>query len=121
MNADHPDLKDFIYSKKIIEDMTKALASAGIKDSIAAEIFDPYTLLPYQNANNSVRVTDDFMRALESDSYWDLKAITTGKAMETLKASEIMDWMADAAWHCADPGIQMDTTINEWHTCPNTS
>ena len=120
MNTDHPDLKDFIYCKKVVEDMTKALAVAGIKDSIAAELFDPYTLLPYQNANNSVRVTDEFMRSLEADGYWDLKAVTTGNTLETVKAREIMDWITDAAWHSADPGIQYDTTINEWHTCPNT-
>ncbi len=120
LDVDHPDIKNFIYCKKVIEDMTKALASMGIKDSIEADLFDPYTLLPYQNANNSVRVTDNFMRALEADGYWDLKARTTGKTIETLKAREVMGWIADAAWHSADPGIQYDTTINEWHTCINT-
>src|SRR3989344_3631183 len=65
LNVDHPDIHSFIYSKKIIEDMTKALAREGFKDSIAADLFDPYTLLPYQNANNSVRVSDAFMRAVE--------------------------------------------------------
>lgn len=119
LNVDHPDIKNFIYCKKIIEDMTKALAQSGIRDSIEADIFDPYTLLPYQNANNSVRVTDEFMRAVEADGYWDLKARTTGKTMETVKAREVLNWCADAAWHSADPGMQYDTTINEWHTCPN--
>lgn len=119
LGVEHPDIKDFIYCKKVIEDMTKALSAQGFKDSIAAEIFDPYTLLPYQNANNSVRVTDEFMRAVEADGYWSLKAITTGKEMESVKAREVLRWMADAAWHSADPGIQYDTTINEWHTCPN--
>lgn len=118
MNVDHPDIKDFIYCKKNIEDMTKALARSGIKDSIAADIFDPYTLLPYQNANNSVRVTDEFMQAVERDDWWDLKAVTTGETLERVKAGEIMDWIADAAWHCADPGMQYDTTTNFWHTCP---
>jgi len=116
LNVDHPDIRSFIYCKKIIEDMTKALAGAGIKDSIEADLFDPYTLLPYQNANNSVRVTDEFMRAVEADGYWDLKAITTGQTLETAKAREVMEWIADAAWHSADPGMQYDTTINEWHT-----
>jgi len=120
LNVDHPDVKNFIYCKKIIEDMTKALAQSGIKDSIEADIFDPYTLLPYQNANNSVRVTDEFMRAVENDSLWDLKAATTGESLEKIRAREVMAWMADAAWHSADPGIQYDTTINDWHTCPNT-
>ena len=120
LNVDHPDIKNFIYCKKIIEDMTKALIRSGIKDSITADIFDPYTLLPYQNANNSVRVNDEFMRAVQADGYWNLKSITTGEAVETIKARELMDWVADATWHSADPGIQYDTTINEWHTCPNT-
>lgn len=119
LNVDHPDVHSFIYSKKIIEDMTKALAQAGFKDSIAADLFDPYTLLPYQNANNSVRVSDAFMRAVEADGYWDLKSVTTGENVETLKAKDVLRWMADAAWHSADPGIQYDTTINEWHTLPN--
>ena len=120
LNVDHPDIKNFIYCKKIIEDMTKALIQSGIKDSITADIFDPYTLLPYQNANNSVRVNDGFMRAVQADGYWNLKGVTTGETIETLKARGIMDWVADAAWHSADPGMQYDTTINEWHTCPNT-
>jgi ribonucleoside-diphosphate reductase alpha chain len=119
LNVDHPDIKSFIYSKKVIEDMTKALIRAGFKDDIKADLFDPYTLLPYQNANNSVRVTDAFMRAVEADGYWDLKSVTTGETIETVKAKEVLRWMADAAWHSADPGIQYDTTINEWHTCPN--
>jgi len=120
LNVDHPDIKDFIYCKKIIEDMTKALARAGIKDSITADIFDPYTLLPYQNANNSVRVTDEFMKAVENDSLWHFRAVTSGESIEKARAREVLDWMADAAWESADPGIQFDTTINDWHTCPNT-
>jgi len=120
LDAAHPDIKDFIYCKKIIEDMTKVLQASGIKNSIAAEIFDPYTLLPYQNANNSVRVTDDFMRAVEEDGIWEFKSITTGEVLEKIKARKVLDWCADAAWHSADPGIQYDTTINDWHTCSNT-
>jgi ribonucleoside-diphosphate reductase alpha chain len=119
LNVDHPDIKNFIYCKKIIEDLTKALAQSGIKDSIEADIFDPYTLLPYQNANNSVRVNDDFMRAVEADGYWDLLSVIEGKSLQNLKAREVMNWITDAAWHSADPGLQYDTTINEWHTCPN--
>jgi len=120
LRVDHPDIKPFIYSKKIIEDMSKVLERGGIKNSIEGDLFDPYTILPYQNANNSVRVTDDFMRAVENDDQWDLKAPTTGKTLETVKAREVMDWIADATWHSADPGMQYDTTINDWHTCPNT-
>lgn len=120
LDADHPDIKDFIYSKKIIEDMTKALATSGFRDSIAAEIFDPYTLLPYQNANNSVRVTDEFMQAVEEDKDWDLTARVDGRVLETVKARQLMDWIADAAWYSADPGMQYDTTINSWNTASNT-
>ncbi len=120
LNAEHPDIKNFIYCKKIIEDMTKALQQAGIKDSIEADIFDPYTLLPYQNANNSVRVSDDFMQAVLTDGQWNLKGVTNGETIEMLKAREVMDWIADAAWQSADPGMQYDTTINNWHTCSNT-
>ena len=120
MNVDHPDIKDFIYCKKNIEEMVKVLTLAGVKNSIAGELFDPYTLLPYQNANNSVRVTDDFMRAVENDEDWNLNAVTTGKTLETVKAREIMNWIADAAWASADPGMQYDTTINAWNTAANT-
>lgn len=121
LNVDHPDIKNFIYCKKVIEDMTKALAQSGIKDSIEADIFDPYTLLPYQNANNSVRVTDEFMKAVENDSLWNLKAVISGETIERLRARELMAWITDAAWHSADPGIQYDTTINNWHTLANAS
>ncbi len=119
LNVDHPDIKDFIYCKKVIEDMTKVLQAAGIHDSIEANLFDPYALLPYQNANNSVRVTDEFMQAVEEDGDWGLKARKTGETVETVKAREVMEWMTDATWHSADPGIQYDTTINDWNTCPN--
>ena len=118
LNADHPDIKEFIYSKKIIEEMTRILEASGIKASIEGDLFNPYTLLPYQNANNSVRVTDEFMKKVEADEGWELKAVVTGEAIEKVKAREVMDWMVDAAWHSADPGIQFDTTINDWHTCP---
>lgn len=120
LDVNHPDLKDFIYSKKIIEDMIRTLTVAGVKNSIAADLFDPYTLLPYQNANNSVRVTDEFMQAVEADADWNLTARVTGKTLETVKAREIMNWIADAAWASADPGMQYDTTINNWNTVSNT-
>lgn len=120
MNVDHPDLKDFIYCKQVIEEYTQALVASGIENNLDTDLFSPYTLLPYQNANNSVRVTDEFMRAVEADAPWDLKAVTTGKAMETMPAREIMDWIADAAWRSADPGMQYDTTINKWNTASNT-
>jgi ribonucleoside-diphosphate reductase alpha chain len=80
---------------------------------------DAYSI-QYQNANNSVRVTDEFMRAVEQDQDWRLKAVTTGETLETLRARDLMREVAQAAWECADPGMQYDTTINEWHTCPAT-
>lgn len=120
LNSDHPDIKDFVYCKKNIEEMTHILEASGVKNSIEGEIFDPYTLLPYQNANNSVRVTDAFMKAVENDEDWELKAVVSGETVQKLKAREVMKWIVDAAWHSADPGLQYDTTINDWHTCPNT-
>src|SRR3989338_2580154 len=120
LNADHPDIKDFILCKVITEDYTRILEASGKKASIEGELFNPYTLLPYQNANNSVRVTDEFMRAVEGDEMWDLKAVNSGNTIERVKARDMLRWMADAAWHSADPGMQYDTIINDWHTCPNT-
>ncbi len=120
LNVDHPDIEDFINSKKIIEDMVRTLTRSGVKNSIAGEIFDPYTLLPYQNANNSVRVTDDFMQAVERDADWNLTARSDGRVIRTVKARQSMDWIADAAWASADPGLQYDTTINDWNTVSNT-
>ena len=78
---------------------------------------DAYSI-QYQNANNSVRVSDEFMRAYELDQDWKLKGVTTGETVETTRARELMREIAEAAWACADPGMQYDTTINEWHTCP---
>jgi ribonucleoside-diphosphate reductase alpha chain len=120
MNVDHPDLRDFINCKKVIEQYSKALEASGIANSLDGDLFSPYTLLPYQNANNSVRVTDEFMRAVESDGMWEFKAVTTGKTLESVRAREVMQWIADAAWDSADPGMQYDTTINRWNTASNT-
>jgi len=120
MNVDHPDLKDFINCKKVIEEYSKVLEASGIANSLDGDLFSPYTLLPYQNANNSVRVTDEFMRAVEADGNWDFKAVTTGQVIETVRAREVMQWIADATWHSADPGMQYDTTINKWNTASNT-
>jgi len=120
LNADHPDIKEFIQSKRVIEDMVKTLTAAGVKNSLTGDIFDPYTLLPYQNANNSVRVTDEFMKAVEADDDWHLTARVSGKSVEKMKARELMDMIADAAWASADPGMQFDTIINDWNTAANT-
>ena len=76
--------------------------------------------IQYQNANNSVRVTDDFMQAVVDDRDWQLKAVTTGEPVKTLKARDLMRQIAQSAWECADPGMQFDTTINRWHTASNT-
>jgi ribonucleoside-diphosphate reductase alpha chain len=115
LNVDHPDVADFIWCKATEEHKARALRDAGFdmdldgKDSASIQ---------YQNANNSVRVDDAFMRAFEQDQDWKLKAVTTGEPVDTVRARDLMRQMATAAWECADPGMQYDTTINEWHTCP---
>lgn len=116
MNADHPDVLDFIWSKAIEERKARVLQEAGFDMTLdGKDIFS----VQYQNANNSVRVTDEFMQAVENDDNWDLVAVTTGKPAKTVKARELFREFAKAAWECADPGMQYDTTINKWHTAPN--
>ncbi len=120
LNVDHPNVKDFIYCKYFMEEMSQVLAQTGKYDTtLEGNLFSIYTTLPFQNANNSVRVTDEFMENVLRDELWDLKAVTTGETLEQVKAREVLDWCADAAWHSADPGMQYDTVINKWHTCPN--
>jgi len=115
MNVDHPDVEEFIWCKSIEEDKARALQAAGFDMSLdGKDIFS----VQYQNANNSVRVTDDFMKAVENDADWDLKAVTNGSTVKTVKARDIWRQIAEAAWKCADPGLQFDTTINQWHTTP---
>jgi ribonucleoside-diphosphate reductase alpha chain len=115
LNADHPDVRDFIWCKAVEERKARVLRDAGFdmdldgKDSHSTQ---------YQNANNSVRVTDEFMRAFEQDQDWKLKAVLSGETVESTRARDLMRDIAQAAWECADPGMQYDTTINEWHTCP---
>lgn len=121
LDVDHPDIEDFINCKQVAEDMVKILTQGGVKNSIAGDLFDPYTMVPFQNANNSVRVTDEFMQAVEEDADWNLTARVDGKVIRTLKAREIMNWICDAAWASADPGMQYDTTINNWNTVANTA
>src|SRR5512144_2133633 len=117
LDVDHPDVVDFVWCKAKEEETAAALRDAGFHMSIDGEGF---TSIQYQNANNSVRVTDDFMRAVENDGEWRTIARTTGKPIgEPLKARDVMRKIAEAAWRCADPGVQYDTVINEWHTCPN--
>src|SRR3712207_5859437 len=116
LDVDHPDIRDFIWCKAREEDKAEALARAGFDMSIDGEGF---TSIQYQNANNSVRVTEAFMKAVENDEEWELTARTDGSVVETVRARELMRDIAEAAWRCADPGVQYDTTINQWHTCPN--
>ncbi len=117
LDADHPDVLDFIDSKAHEEQKAWALIEAGYDPSFTGEA---YGSVFFQNANHSVRVTDDFMRAVELDGEWVTLERTSGKANATYKAREILHKMADAAWICGDPGIQYDTTINDWHTSANT-
>src|SRR4051794_21945135 len=119
LDVDHPDIQDFIWCKAREEEKAAALRDAGFDMSIDG---DGFTSIQYQNANNSVRVTDEFMHAVEDDADWHLTARTTGEAVgEPVKARQLMSEIAEAAWRCADPGVQYDTTINQWHTNPNTS
>jgi ribonucleoside-diphosphate reductase alpha chain len=115
LDVDHPDIEDFIWCKAKEEEKAGALRDAGFDMSIDGEGF---TSIQYQNANNSVRVTDDFMESVAAGKDWDLTARVDGSVTKTLDARELMNQIADAAWRCADPGIQYDTTINRWHTCP---
>ena len=116
LNVDHPDILEFIRCKMIEERKARALAAAGFDMSLDGK--DIHSV-QYQNANNSVRVTDDFMQAVEADANWDLKAVTTGKTVKTIKARDVMRAFSEAAWECADPGMQFDTVINKWHTTPS--
>src|SRR4051794_1937356 len=117
LDVDHPDIREFIWCKAKEEDKAAALRDAGFDMSIDG---DGFTSIQYQNANNSVRVTDEFMRAVENDEDWHLTARQTGEPVgEPIPARELMREIAEAAWRCADPGVQYDTVINQWHTCPN--
>ncbi len=116
LDVDHPDIRDFIWCKAREEDKAAALREAGFDMSIDGEGFHS---IQYQNANNSVRLTDEFMHAVEDDEDWRLIARTTGEPVgDPIPARELMRDIAEAAWRCADPGVQYDTTINAWHTCP---
>ncbi|MBV8560827.1 MAG: vitamin B12-dependent ribonucleotide reductase, partial [Acidimicrobiia bacterium] len=117
LNSDHPDVQDFIWCKAVEERKARVLRDAGFdmdldgKDSHSTQ---------YQNANNSVRVTDEFMQAVVDDADWELRAVTTGAVVERMKARKLFRQIAEAAWECADPGMQFDSTINRWHTASNT-
>ena len=115
LDADHPDIGEFVWCKAREERKAQALHEAGF--DLSFDGADSTSLL-YQNANNSVRVSDEFMEAALAGGKWDLTARTTGAVLETLDAAELLDQIAEAAWECADPGLQFDTTINRWHTTP---
>src|ERR671936_482427 len=118
LDVDHPDIDEFIWCKAQEERKARVLESAGYDMSLDSP---DWASIQYQNANNSVRVTDGFMEAVEADADWNLTARTDGAVVETVKARKLLRDIADAAWQCADPGVQYDTTINNWHTLPNTS
>jgi ribonucleoside-diphosphate reductase alpha chain len=116
LNIDHPDIREFIWCKAKEEDKAAALRDAGFDMSIDG---DGFFSIQYQNANNSVRITDEFMKAVEEDRDWHLLSRTTGEQIgEAVSARQLMQEIAEAAWRCADPGVQFDTTINNWHTSP---
>jgi ribonucleoside-diphosphate reductase alpha chain len=116
LDVDHPDIVEFIECKAKEEDKAEALRNAGFDMSIDG---DGFKSIQYQNANNSVRVSDEFMNAVEADGEWRTTARVTGKPIgEPMRARDLMRKIGEAAWRCADPGVQYDTIINEWHTCP---
>src|SRR5256714_2201252 len=116
LDIDHPDIVDFIWCKAREEEKAAALRDAGFDMRLDSEHF---ASIQYQNANNSVRVTDEFMERAERGETWETIARVTGKPVESYDARDLLGQIAEAAWKCADPGVQYDTTINEWHTCPN--
>ena len=117
LNADHPDIVEFINCKVEEERKAWALIDAGYDGSFTG---DAYSSVFFQNSNNSVRVSDDFMRAVVDDEEWCTRAVTDGEIMSTHRARGLMRLIAEGTHVCGDPGMQFDTTINDWHTCPNT-
>lgn len=116
LNVSHPDVEEFIWAKAIEERKARVLQESGFDMSLDGK--DNFSV-QYQNANNSVRVTDEFMQAVVDDADWNLTAVTDGHVVKTVKARDIMRQFSEAAWECADPGMQFDTTVNNWHTTPN--
>ena len=117
LDVDHPDIEEFIETKWREEDKIRALRDAGYDMDLGGK---DITSVQYQNANNSIRVTDEFMRAVEDGTEFGLRGRKTGEVIETVDARTLWDKIAQAAWACADPGIQYDDTINDWHTNPET-
>src|SRR5216110_909075 len=119
LNVDHPDIVEFIECKQKEEAKAHALVSVGYDGSHPDS--DAYSSIFFQNANNSVRVTDDFMYAVLRDTEFSTRAVKDGRPMKTYKAKELLYKIADATWRCGDPGMQFDTTVNRWHTSKNTA
>src|SRR6266853_1417079 len=115
LDADHPDVHEFIWCKAKEEKKAWALGEAGYDMSLNGEAWHS---IQFQNANNSVRVTDEFMKRVQADEDWGLTARVGGTVLETVKARALLREIAEAAWQCGDPGMQFDTTINDWHTSP---
>jgi ribonucleoside-diphosphate reductase alpha chain len=118
LNVEHPDIVEFIECKYKEEQKAHALIREGYDPAIDGEA---YTSIFFQNANHSVRVSDDFMRAVEQDKDWWTKNVIDGQPSEKLRAKDLLYKMAESTWHCGDPGMQYDTTVNRWHTCKNTA
>ncbi|CAN5774920.1 vitamin B12-dependent ribonucleotide reductase [soil metagenome] len=118
LNAEHPDIAEFINCKVEEEKKAWALIDAGYDGSFTGPA---YSSVFFQNSNNSVRVTDEFMRAVADDGEWTTHAVRDGQPVQTYKARDLMRQIAEATWICGDPGMQYDTTVNDWHTCPNTA
>ncbi|MDP4936818.1 MAG: vitamin B12-dependent ribonucleotide reductase, partial [Ilumatobacteraceae bacterium] len=113
LNVDHPDIEEFIWCKAKEEKKARVLRDAGFDmDLDGSDAFS----VQYQNANNSVRITDDFMQAVRDDKEWSFRAVKTGEPVRTVQARDLWRQIAEASWDCADPGLQFDTTINKWHT-----
>ena len=117
LDVDHPDIEEFIWCKSKEEEKARVLEAAGYDMSLDSA---DWASIQYQNANNSVRVTDAFMEAADAGTDWNLTARTDGAVVESVDARHLLRQIAEAAWKCADPGVQYDTTINQWHTLPNT-
>jgi ribonucleoside-diphosphate reductase alpha chain len=118
LNVDHPDIVEFIECKRKEERKAQVLIEQGYDSSIDG---DAYSSIFFQNANHSVRVTDDFMRAVVEDKDWWTKNVHDGQPVEKLRGRDLMRKIADSTWHCGDPGMQYDTTVNRWHTCKSTA
>ena len=113
LNVDHPDVEEFIWCKSKEEKKARVLRDAGFDMDLDGS--DSFSI-QYQNANNSVRVTDEFMQAVVDDADWAYRAVTDGSPVRTVRARDVWRQIAQASWECADPGLQFDTTINKWHT-----